>query len=334
MVSEQVVEKVLDESGLEEEELEEKIEEKMEEFSGLVSEEGALHLVAKEEGVELAQAGDSDLKIDNIVPEMRNVNLKARITNILEPNTFDRDDGSEGKVQNIVLADETGSIRVTLWDEQTEIAEKVEEDDAIEIQNAYTVEDDRGNAELRLGDESQVKMADDDEVPEIDSSGGGSGETKEVSIREVKSENATYRINGLLVNIYTSNPFYNRCPECGTSVREDDDGNILCEDHGEIEEPDKALAVSAVIDDGTGNIRVVFFRDLAREMLGVDEEVEEEGDVEAVEDAAEDAIGKELEIEGRTRYNDYFGRLEMIANEMDEVDPEQELENLMETMEA
>ncbi|MFB6190209.1 MAG: OB-fold nucleic acid binding domain-containing protein [Candidatus Nanohaloarchaea archaeon] len=265
---------------------------------------------------------------------MRNVNLKARITNILDANTFDRDDGSEGKVQNIVLADESGSIRVTLWDEQTEIAEKVEEGDAIEVHNAYTVEDDRGNAELRLGDESQVKMAEDDEVPEVDTSGGSTGETEEASIREVKSENASYRVKGLLVNIYTSNPFYNRCPECGTSVREDDDGDMVCEDHGEIEDPDKALAVSAVIDDGTGNIRAVFFRDLAREMLEIDEKVEEEGDIEAVEDAAADAVGKELVIEGRTRYNDYFGRLEMIANEMDEVDVEQEIENLMETMEA
>lgn len=334
MVSEQVVEKVLDETGLEKEELEEKIEEKMEEFSGLVSEEGALHLVAKEEGAEIAESGGGDLEIDNIVPEMRNVNLKARITSILDANTFDRDDGSEGRVQNIVLADESGSIRVTLWDEQTEIAEKVEEGDAIEVHNAYTVEDDRGNAELRLGDESQVKMADDDEVPEIDTTGGSTGETEEASIREVKSENTSYRVKGLLVNIYTSNPFYNRCPECGTSIREDDDGEMVCEDHGEIDEPDKALAVSAVIDDGTGNIRAVFFRDLAREMLGVDEEVEEEGDVEAVEEAASDAVGKELVIEGRTRYNDYFGRLEMIANEMDEVDVEQEIENLMETMEA
>ncbi|MFB6147952.1 MAG: replication factor A, partial [Candidatus Nanohaloarchaea archaeon] len=125
MVSDQVVEKVLDETELDEDGLEEKVEEKMEEFSGLVSEEGALHLVAKEHGVQLAEAGDSDLEIDNIVPEMRNVNLKARITNILEANTFNRDDGSEGKVQNIVLADGTGSIRVTLWDDQTEIAEKV-----------------------------------------------------------------------------------------------------------------------------------------------------------------------------------------------------------------
>lgn len=334
MVSEQVVEKVLDGTDLDEEELEEKVEEKMEEFSGLVSEEGAIHLIAKEHGVELAEAGDSDLEIDNIVPEMRNVNLKARVTNIGEVNTFDRDDGDEGRVQNIVLADGTGTIRVTLWDEQTKISEKVEEGDAIEIQNAYTVEDDRGNAELRLGDESQVKMTDDDEVPEVDSSGGsGSMETEEADIRDVKSEGASYRVKGMLMNVYTSNPFYNRCPECGNSIREDDDGTIACPDHGEVE-PDKALAVSVVLDDGTGNIRVVFFRELARELLDIGEEVEKEGDVEAVEDAAEDVIGRELEIEGRARYNDYFGRLELIANGMDEVDVEQEIENLVETMEA
>ncbi len=332
MVSEKVVENILDETGLDKEELEEKVNEKMEEFSGLVSEEGALHLVAKEEGVEISEASDKDLDIDNIVPEMRNVNLKARVTNILDANTFTRDDGDEGKVQNIVLGDNTGTIRVTLWDEQTEIAEKIDEGDAIEIQNAYTVEDDRENAELRLGDESQVKMADDDEVPEVESP--GTSETQEADLREVKSEGASYRIKGMVVNVYTSNPFYNRCPECGTSVREDDDGDFTCEDHGEVKAPDKALAVSAVIDDGTANMRAVFFRDLARELLEIGEEVEEEGDTSAVEEAAESALGKELELEGRTRYNDYFGRLEIIANEVKNVDAKQELEDLLEIMEA
>lgn len=334
MVSEQLVEKILDEADLEKQELKEKVQEKMEEFSGLVSEEGALHLVAKEEGVELSEAANQELKIKNIVPEMRNVNLKARVTNILEPNTFERDDGEKGKVQNIILGDDTGTIRVALWDEQTEIAEKIEEGDAIEISNAYTVEDNRENAELRLGDSSQVKMADDDEVPEVETSGGEPTRTQDVEIREVRSENTSYQVKGLVMNIYTSNPFYNRCPECGTSVRENDDGEYHCEEHGEVEEPEKALAISAVIDDGTDNIRAVFFREMARDLLGVDEEVEEDGDVQAVEKAAAEAIGQELAIKGRTRYNDYFGRLEIIANDMQEVDADQEIEKLMELMEA
>lgn len=334
MASEEIVEKITEESELDKDEIKEEVEEKMEEFSGLVSEEGALHLVAKEHGIDLAEATENDLKIENMVPEMRNVKIKARVTNVLEPNTFERDDGDEGKVQNVILGDDTGTIRLTLWDEQTEIAEKVEEGDAIKIASAYTVEDNRGNAELRLGDEAQVKMAEEDEVPEVETSSGEPSTTTEASIREVRSENASYRITGMLVNVYTSNPFYSRCPECGNSVKEDESGSYQCQDHGEVEEPDKALAVSAVIDDGTGNIRVVFFREEAREMLEVEEDVEEEGDTNAVEKAAAKVIGKQLEIEGRARYNDYFGTLELLANEIREVEPEEEIEKLVDQMEA
>jgi len=177
-------------------------------------------------------------------------------------------------------------------------------------------------------------MADDDEVPEIETGGGGSSKTQEAEIREVRSENASYRVRGLIVNVYTSNPFYNRCTECGTSVKEDEGGDFMCEEHGEVEEPDKALAVSAVIDDGTDNIRTVFFRELARELLEIGEEVEEEGNESTVEEAGENALGKELEVEGRTRYNDYFGQLEIIANEIKNIDSKQELEELLEVMEA
>ncbi|MFB6144241.1 MAG: OB-fold nucleic acid binding domain-containing protein [Candidatus Nanohaloarchaea archaeon] len=327
------IEKIVEETELTEEEVEEQIEKKLEEFEGLVSEEGALHLVAKDAGLEVSEERSHDLKIENIVPEMRKVQLKARVTRILDANTFERDDGEEGKVQNIVLGDDTGTIRLTLWDEQTEIAEKVEEGDAISIGGAYTVEDDRGRAELRLGDSAQIKMADDDEVPEVET-GGGSGSPTKADIRDVRSENTQYTISGLLVNIYTSNPFYRVDPETGSTVREDDDGNFVTDDGEEIEDPDSRLAISAVIDDGTENIRAVFFGEQAREMLDVDEETERDGDQDAVEEAARDAVGKELKVSGRTRYNDYFGTLEILVNEFEELDPGEQLEELLDVMEA
>ncbi|MFB6208846.1 MAG: DUF2240 family protein [Candidatus Nanohaloarchaea archaeon] len=331
MEQEQIIEKIVEETELEEEEVEEKVEEKMEEFEGLVSEEGAVHLVAKEAGVQLAETSSQDLKVDNIVPEMRKVNIKARIVDISDVNTFERDDGDEGKVQNIVLGDDTGTIRLTLWDEQTEIAEKVEEGDAISISGAYSVEDNQGRAELRLGDSAQVKMAEEDEVPEVESS--GSMDTTEADIREVRSENASYEVEGMIVDVYTSNPFYSTCPECGSTVRENDDGEFVCEEDGEVE-PDKALAVSAVIDDGTDNIRTVFFRDRARDLLGVEEKQEKEGDKEAVEKGAEETIGKKLRLEGRTRYNDYFGTLEILANGFEEIDTVDQIKEMLETLKA
>ena len=273
MESQELIDKIVEETDLDEDEVKENIDEKMEEFEGLVSEEGAIHLVAKEAGVQLEKAGDQALKVENVVPDMRKVNMKARVVNISDVNTFERDDDEEeGKVQNLVLGDDTGTIRLTLWDEQTQIADKVDEGDAIGVGGAYTVEDNQGNAELRLGDEAQVKMVDDDEVPEVESQGGG-GDTSEVDIREVRSENANYQVEGMVMDIYTSNPFYSTCPDCGETVRENDDGDYVCEDHGEVD-PDKALAMSIVVDDGTGNIRAVMFRDRARELLGIDEETE------------------------------------------------------------
>lgn len=326
------IETIVEETELSKEEVEEEVEKKLEEFEGLVSEEGALHLVAKDAGLEVSEERDQDLKIENIVPEMRKVQVKARVTRILDANTFERDDGDEGKVQNVVLGDDTGTIRLTLWDEQTELAEKVEEGDAISISGAYTVEDDRGRAELRLGDSAQIKMADDDEVPEVES-GGGSEPTK-ATLREVRSENTSYTVSGLLLNVYTSNPFYRVDPDTGSTVREDDDGNFVTDDGEEVEDPDSRLAVSAVIDDGTDNLRAVFFGEQARTMLEIDEETEKEGDEDAVEEAAKDAVGKELKISGRTRYNDYFGTLEILVNELEELDTEEQLEELLELMEA
>jgi replication factor A1 len=334
MSYEDILDKIVEETEASEEDIEEEVDEKMEEFEGLVSEEGAIHLVAKEYGVQVGEAGSQDLKIENIVPEMRKVNLKARVLNILDMNTFERDgEEEEGKVQNIVLGDDTGTIRVTLWDEQTEIADKIEEGDPIQISGAYTVEDDQGNAEIRLGDESQVAMADEEDVPEVESS-SSSGSMSEVAISEVATENAQYRINGMLVAMYTSNPFYRVDPETGDTVREDDDGDLVTDEGKEVEEPDHRLAVSGVIDDGTGVVRTVFFGEQARKILGVDEETEREGDQEAVEEAAEEIIGKELQVEGRTRYNDYFDQIEIIANSVEELEPEEQIENLLELMEA
>jgi len=333
MKQQEIIEKIVEETDLEEDKIKQEIEEKMEEFEGLVSEEGAIHLVAKENGVQIAEAGDQDLKVENIVADMRKVNLKARVTRIMEPNTFERDDEEEeGKVQNLILGDETGTIRVTLWDEQTEIAEKVSEGDAIKLGGAYTVEDNRGNAELRLGDEAQVKMAEDDEVPEVKTGGSASSEAEKVDIREIRTENASFEITGMVMDVYTSSPFYRVDPESGDTVRENDDGDLMTDEGKEVEEPEHRLALSCVVDDGTDNTRVVLFGGEARKLLEIDEDVEKEGDLKAVENAAKDAIGKEVRIEGRTRFNDYFSTLELIGNDYEEIDPEDQIEELVEML--
>ena len=95
MDTEDLIEKVVEASELDKDELEEKVEEKLEEFEGLVSEEGAVHLVAKEHGVDLSESDAADLKIENVVPEMRKVVIKGKVLRVSDMNTFSRDGDEE-----------------------------------------------------------------------------------------------------------------------------------------------------------------------------------------------------------------------------------------------
>jgi replication factor A1 len=75
--------------------------------------------------------------------------------------TFDRDDGSEGRVGNFTLGDETGRVRVTLWDERTEDLDDLAEGDVVEVIDGYVRERD-GQLELHVGNRGAIEDADAD----------------------------------------------------------------------------------------------------------------------------------------------------------------------------
>ncbi len=81
--------------------------------------------------------------------------------------TFDRDDGSEGRVSNLTLGDETGRIRVTLWDDRADRADELDAGAAVEIIDGYVRERD-GSLELHVGDQGAVDEVDDDVAFEPD----------------------------------------------------------------------------------------------------------------------------------------------------------------------
>jgi replication factor A1 len=75
--------------------------------------------------------------------------------------TFDRDDGSEGRVANLVLGDETGRIRVTLWDENTELLDEFDPGDSVELVDGY-VREREGDLELHVGDRGTIEAIDEE----------------------------------------------------------------------------------------------------------------------------------------------------------------------------
>jgi replication factor A1 len=77
-------------SGISREKLREMVREKMEEFKGLISEEGAIYLVARDLGIEMLEQIRRRLEIRNVIPGMKKVNLIGRIFKISPVIEFER----------------------------------------------------------------------------------------------------------------------------------------------------------------------------------------------------------------------------------------------------
>ncbi|QLG50600.1 single-stranded DNA binding protein [Natrinema halophilum] len=92
---------------------------------------------------------------------LSNVNLVGVLLDTDSVRTFDRDDGSEGKVSNLVLGDPTGRIRVTLWDERADQATKLEVGTTVEVIDGYVKERD-GTLELHVGNRGAVEEVDEE----------------------------------------------------------------------------------------------------------------------------------------------------------------------------
>jgi replication factor A1 len=84
------------------------------------------------------------------------VNLRGVVLDTGTVRTFSRDDGSEGRVSNLTLGDETGRVRVTMWDERADRAEELEPGTTVEVVDGYVRERD-GNLELHVGSRGAIE---------------------------------------------------------------------------------------------------------------------------------------------------------------------------------
>jgi ssDNA-binding replication factor A large subunit len=303
----------------------EKIKSKQEELSGLVSIEGAGHLVARDLGVNLLMPEKRVLKINNIVNGMKNVNLKARVIQVSEMREFDRKDKNKGKVCNLILTDGTGEIRLTLWDKQAGIIEegKISEGDVIEVKNAFAKENIFGGVELGLSRLARIeKLEDDSSIPRQ----VVGMRFKRIPIKDVKE--GDFEIKGNIVQIFNVNPVFQTCPQCRAKVEKTKKG-YKCPEHGEVE-PETNMIISGIVDDGTDSIRTVFFRDQAKAVTGLEPSVLlSMSQDEAMNLIRQNALGNEIVMRGRIQKNKIFDTLEMIVNEVKELNIEEESKKLM-----
>lgn len=310
MVVEDIIQKIIAQTGLSNDEVQKRILEKQQELSGLISQEGATYIIAKELGLDLLKGGRKPLEIKSVVPGIKPLNLTARISKIFPSRQFER----EGlhQVANIILVDQTGTIALSLWDKQVELLNNLKVGMAVEISDAYTKENYKGEPEIRLGKIGRIKALTQTDLPPLEQLQRAI-EPKEICISKMR-EGSTYEVRAALVQVFETNPFYEICPTCGARVKEPD---FKCSEHGSVS-PAYAMIISGVIDDGSSNIRAVFFRDAAERLISLKTEQAKQQKATLFESL--DIIGKEFIFSGKVRRNQMFDRPEFIVSDIKDVD--------------
>jgi replication factor A1 len=311
------------------EELTEKIKKKQEELSGLVSLEGAAHLVARDLGVNLLITSKRHFKIKDLKDGIKKMDLTVRIVQISGIKEFERKNKEKGRVCNLILTDGSGDVRLPLWDKQVDIVEegKIKEGDVIEVKNAFAKENSFSGIEIRLPKLGRIEKINDDQSLPRQVSGGN---FKRTPIRKLKEGN--YEITGRIVQVFNINPLFQTCPKCGAKIEKAGE-DYTCSEHGKVT-PDNNMIISGIVDDGTASIRSVFFREQAKNVTGLAPSVLLSMPQDEVMNLIrETTLGNEIMMRGRVQKNKIFDSLEIVVNEVEKLNIEDEIKRLINEVE-
>ncbi len=316
---ETILEKIQEKTGLAAGEIEEKIKQKMDQLAGLVSREGAAHIIANEYGVKLFDEETGRLKIHSLLPGMRNVEVTGRVMDVFEARTFQTGTRT-GSVGSFIIGDETGMIRIVLWGSQTEQLKELEKGMVVKIQFAY-VKDNQGRKEVHLRDNSTIILNPPDEVV------NDVAEALRKDLWEVTEQDDTLEVTGIVVQAFDPR-FFEVCPRCNRRVKEQGTDRF-CDMHGAIE-PVFSYVMNAVLDDGTATIRTVFFSSQLQRLTNKShEELQalnaQPGTFEAVR---QEVLGKPVRIVGSVKKNTFVDRIEFMVNRVYDLDPLEEIARL------
>ena len=87
------------------------------------------------------------MKINELRDNMRRVDAEGEVADISEPRTVNLRTGGQAKVAEADLRDDTGTIKLSLWDDQIEV---VKVGARVKVENGYT-NSFRGEIRLNVG---------------------------------------------------------------------------------------------------------------------------------------------------------------------------------------
>ncbi|MBD3253781.1 MAG: hypothetical protein GF383_01745, partial [Candidatus Lokiarchaeota archaeon] len=144
--------------GYSEREISEMVKSKSMKFQGFMSKEAILLMVAKKCGIAVGEAGREErlsaeferndeidydeftISIGELDENMSNLVLLGRVQSIFPIREFTRKDGSQGVVGSFLINDGTGTTKIVLWDQQTDVmrSDFFEKDQIVQVIGAYS----------------------------------------------------------------------------------------------------------------------------------------------------------------------------------------------------
>jgi replication factor A1 len=123
------------------EDLEARVEKLRQEYGELLNDE-VLYRIALEEG-------ESNMTSTKKIADFENreeVSAVVKVTRINDTRTFQKRTGGEGRVRNIEVEDETGTCRLTLWDDDVNLPEdmNIQIGTQLKLTDCYTKQTDFG----------------------------------------------------------------------------------------------------------------------------------------------------------------------------------------------
>jgi len=300
---EEAVSKIKESANLTEEEINSRVNAKLSQFSGLVSREGAAHIVANELGVKLIQPAQqaAKLKIANILSGMQNVEVLAKIINIYPAKQFNTN-GREGQVGSIFMGDDSGVMRSVFWNDQANKLQFLNKDDIVRIKGAYVRQNRNDQLELHLNDRSNILVNPPGETVEVKEY---KPETPRRKINEIKDDDRFVEVLGTIIEVFDLKFF-------------EDKRNSTPE------KPVYSYLVSVFLDDGTAAVRTVFFRDTVQQLTKKSHEdlMKFQSNPQGWDSIKNDPLGNFVKINARVNKNEMYNRIELIANDVEETKPE------------
>ncbi|WP_299524585.1 replication factor A [uncultured Methanobrevibacter sp.] len=234
--------------------------------------------------------------------------VTGRVIEANDVHEFNRDDGTKGFVKSLEIADNSGSINVTLWNENAK--KEWNAGDAIKFQDPQiTYRND--SLEINVSRSTSILEPNETELEELPTY----DELKESiyvpkTIESLEDDDRNVRITGTLKEVFGNKVLITKCPSCGNTIDQSSE-EFVCEFCGDtIDEPRYLLMIPARLEDDTGEISITFFDNLAEELLDMKKEeiisiTDNGSDLGVMEGKIDDLNGLTVEVITNVSFDDY-----------------------------